>query len=256
MTEFDETGWLRFGRDPELARWVEAVRPAALATLEAPDYAHWWRNERTWFVGVNALDNDETGAVAGGPPLSGQAQCFARETVRAQVRWDRAQVSAIRTGYPRRGEDSAAAFDFRKRRDAAHIDGLMMVDGKRKLLEPQAFLLGIPLVDTTPGASPLVLWEGSHKIMAQALGEVLRKHPVARWGEVDLTKTYKTARRRCFRECRRVELHAGVGEAYLLHRLTLHGVSPWQDGAVAPDEGRVVVYFRPVLEDLSRWPQP
>ena len=255
MVGFGDTGWVRFARDPALEAWVDAVRPAALATLDDPAHAHWWRNERTWFVGVNALDNDATGAIAGGPPLAGKAQCFARETVRAQVRWDRGQVSVIRPGYPRRGEDSDAAFAFRKRRDAAHIDGLLPGDGKRKLLEPQAFLLGIPLVDTSAGASPLVLWEGSHKIMAQALGAALRTHPVARWPDVDLTGCYKAARRKCFERCRRIEVHAGVGEAYLLHRLTLHGVSPWQDGAEAPDAGRAIVYFRPALDGIAGWPE-
>ena len=254
MVGFGDTGWVRFARDPALEAWVEAVRPAALATLGDPAHAQWWRNERTWFVGVNALDNDATGAISGGPPLAGKAQCFARETLRAQVCWDRAQVSVIRPGYPRKGEDSDAAFAFRKNRDAAHIDGLLLVDGKRKLLEPQAFLLGIPLVDTSPGASPLVLWEGSHKIMARAIGDVLRAHPVSQWHDVDLTQSYKSARQKCFAQCRRIEVHASVGEAYLLHRLTLHGVAPWQGGAKAPDAGRAVVYFRPALDDIASWP--
>ena len=48
-----------------------------------------------------------------------------------------------------------------------------------------------------------------------------------------------------FETCRRVTVPAQPGEAYLVHRLALHGVAPWEDGAEAPEEGRMIVYFRP-----------
>jgi len=42
-------------------------------------------------------------------------------------------------------------------------------------------------------------------------------------------------------------LPAAPGQAYLLHRLALHGVAPWADGAEASADGRMVAYFRPIL---------
>jgi hypothetical protein len=73
------------------------------------------------------------------------------------------------------------------------------------------------------------------------------------WDEVDVTEAYREARARVFETCRRVELPGRVGEAVLLHRLTLHGVAPWQEGAKAAPEGRMVAYFRPVLGSVEAW---
>jgi hypothetical protein len=33
--------------------------------------------------------------------------------------------------------------------------------------------------------------------------------------------------------------------------MTLHGVAPWSEGAMAPPEGRMVAYFRPELPDTA-----
>ncbi|WP_322866263.1 hypothetical protein U5922_008695 [Aquicoccus sp. G2-2] len=65
------------------------------------------------------------------------------------------------------------------------------------------------------------------------------------WGTVDVTRAYKVARREVFETCRRVELVAGPGEAYVLHRLALHGVAPWSGAATG--DGRMVAYFRPEM---------
>ena len=60
--------------------------------------------------------------------------------------------------------------------------------------------------------------------------------------EIDLTDAYQAARRDCFDRLERVEIAARPGEAYLVHRLALHGVAPWLAGG----EGRrAVAYFRP-----------
>jgi hypothetical protein len=59
-----------------------------------------------------------------------------------------------------------------------------------------------------------------------------------------------------FRRCRRVDLPARPGEATLLHRLTIHGVAPWAEGAEAPPEGRIVAYFRPLMARVSDWIAP
>jgi hypothetical protein len=91
----------------------------------------------------------------------------------------------------------------------------------------------------------MVVWEGSHEIMRARLREAL-SHVAARdWGRADVTDAYKAARREVFATCPRIELVAAPGEAYVLHRLALHGVAPWRGAAC--DEGRMVAYFRPEM---------
>jgi hypothetical protein len=47
---------------------------------------------------------------------------------------------------------------------------------------------------------------------------------------------------------------AEPGECYVLHRLALHGIAPWGEGAVAPTAGRMVAYFRPQNDcNLHDW---
>lgn len=250
-------GWRRFPFDPAVADWVAAVWPHALAAMNARENAHWWRCGGTWFAGVNLLDNDAEGRVAGGPPLRGAPAACIRHATGGRLALDAGQISVCRPGYPRRrASDSDATFRFRRDRDAAHVDGLIPVglNRRRMLREPHGFLLALPLTDTAPGASPLALWEASHRLMASALGAELARHPVETWPDVDLTDAYHAARRRCFETCRRITLHVRPGEAYLVHRLALHGISPWQEGAQAPPEGRAIVYFRPELANPADWP--
>jgi len=63
--------------------------------------------------------------------------------------------------------------------------------------------------------------------------------------EVDITEVYQATRREIFETCRRIELPAKPGEAYLLHRHCLHGVAPWGATATASPDGRMIAYFRP-----------
>lgn len=249
-----ERGWCRFGFDPELAEWIDAVRGAALATITDPAHAKWHRSGGTWFAGVNALANDERGRVGEGPPLGGQA-IRAAQTLCGPVGLDKGQVSVAWPGYPQQDGESEATFRFRVNRDAAHLDGLHRVGPKdrRHLREYHAFLLGIPVTETNPGASPLVVWEGSHRMIGKMLKDVLAGLDPADWGDPDLTDLYAETRRGIFATCRRVPVHAKPGEAYLLHRHALHGISPWQAGATAPAEGRVIVYFRPDMPDRAAW---
>ena len=82
-----------------------------------------------------------------------------------------AQVSIIFEGYPKpRDKESQSSFNFRLKRDAAHVDGLIadFPGGPRKLKEPHAYVLGIPINQAPKGASPAVVWEGSHQLMAKA----------------------------------------------------------------------------------------
>ncbi|MFU8835008.1 MAG: hypothetical protein ACNA7F_07015 [Roseovarius sp.] len=239
-------GWQLFAPEPGLRDWARAARAAALPVIsQAPREC-----EGTWVVGVDVLPNDPEGGV-GGVPLS----CHARDV--AEGLWGRlplhrAQVSVVFPGYPRpRAGEGAAAFRYRRVRAAAHVDGLLPVgSGRRRMLrERHAYLLGLPLSEADEGASPLVVWEGSHHVMRRAFAAALAGRHPRDWAEVDLTDTYHAARREVFETCLRVAVHARPGAGCLVHRMSLHGVAPWQAGASAPPEGRMVAYFRPELPD-------
>lgn len=253
--DFFAKGWRRFAYDETLARWVAQALPAARAAVAAPENAQWRRSAGTWFVGVNALPNDAAGALPGGTPLAGRAVDFIRNDLRlGAFDWDSAQVSVVYPGYPQQTEsESEGAFRFRRERDAAHVDGVLH-EGPRKrryLCQFHRFILGIPMVESA-GASPLVVWEGSHELVRRALLERLGAMPAARWQDEDITELYRSVRREIFETCERVELVAQPGEAYLLHRLVLHGIAPWPESAPAGADGRMIAYFRPEAEEPTQ----
>jgi hypothetical protein len=160
----------------------------------------------------------------------------------------------IRPGYPQPSpEESDAAFAYRRDRDAAHLDGLLPIgpEKRRMVKEPHAWILGLPLNETT--ASPLTVWEGSHEILRAALLNALKPHPPENWGDVDITDAYQSARRTVFATCRRIELPTRPGEATLLHRLSLHGVAAWKSEDTAPPEGRMIAYLRPQHTSVADW---
>jgi hypothetical protein len=250
-----ERGWATFPVDPQLQAWLAHATPAAQARVADPaQQAEWLHCEGTWFVGVDSLPNTPDGAVAGSGPLAGQAY----ETARAlygNLALHKGQVSVIYPGYPKpRSGESDAAFRYRLKRDAAHVDGLLAVgEGRRRMLkERHAYILGLPMTDCSAEASPLVIWEGSHKKMHAAFASVLSALPEAEWEHVDLTEIYQKTRREVFDTCPRIELPAKPGEAYLVHRMALHGVAPWGANAQAPAQGRMIAYFRPELPAGSR----
>jgi len=258
MTEaFYTKGWVTLPHDPKVIDWMSHVSPIAKTIVTDTQNTHWLRCDKTWFVGVNILPNDPTGAVAGSGALRGQAIDLLAQLDLPQNTFDQAQLSVIYPGYPKphTGETEAAT-RFRRDRDAAHVDGLLPIgpERQRMLREPHAFVLGLPMTKTDPGASPLVVWEGSHEVIRAALKTRLDPISPQDWPTTDLTKAYTTARRQVFATCKRVTVHANPGEAYLVHRLALHGVAPWQTGANAPPEGRIIAYFRPELSGaISDW---
>ncbi len=257
VDHFFDKGWQRFAFDPALAGWVDHVLPAARATVTDPAFAEWHRCQGTWFVGVNALPNDEVGRVGSGPCLSGVALDFLHRALNmVDIKLDRAQVSVCYPGYPKPLEgESEANFAFRRDRDAAHVDGLRKQgdDRRRFLLENHGFILGIPLVETGAGASPLVVWEGSHHLIREAFEAAYAGIEPTEWPSLDITEVYKETRRRIFKTCKRVAIHAKPGESYVLHRLALHGISPWDEGAEAGTDGRMIAYFRPETGSLYDW---
>lgn len=237
-------GWRRIGFDPGIAAWAAAARRAAGAALRGEVL----RCGGTWAVGLDVLPNGPDGAVGG--------VAFPWQAVGVQpVPLHRGQLSAVYPGYPQPSPDETeAAYRFRLNRDAAHLDGLLAVgaEKRRMVKEPHGWILGLPLNECSAGASPLVVWEGSHRIIRAAL-EAAFAGQAGDWSELDLTDAYTAARAEVFKTCPRVEVPGRPGEAVWLHRLTIHGVVPWQAGAEAPAEGRVVAYFRPLLGSVRDW---
>lgn len=250
-----EAGWQVFPTEFAVDAWVDAARDAALAAASDPNArAVWLRHGGTWFVGVDALPNDAEGCVGEGPGFGGTA--YGRAVAATGVSLlHRAQVSIAYPGYPvRDADESAASHRFRRDRDAAHLDGLLPVgpDKRRHLLEPHAWILGVALTRANPAAAPLVVWEGSHHIIRRAF-EGAFTGDAQGWADIDVTDFYKTARAEVFATCRRVEVSLQVGESVLLHRMTIHGVAPWGQGAQADPEGRAIAYFRPCFSDPTDW---
>lgn len=221
------TGW-RKTADPRLADWARAaLGPAQIALRDAPR-----RAGGTWAVGLDLLPNDNAGRI-GGVSLPMDMLDL------PDLPLHPAQLSVIYPGYPRQDPDqSDAAFRFMTQRDGAHLDGLLPEGPKKRrfLREPHAYILGLPLTPTA--SAPLVVWEGSHHIIAAALQ-----------GGGDVTEAYTAARAQVFDTCQRVEIAADVGEAVILHRALIHGVSPWKGG----DSPRIIAYFRPILPHAADW---
>lgn len=216
--------------DPKVTDWAHAAYQTAI-TLDTSTRRH----GGTWFVGVDALSNALDGSIGG------VAMPFAHMA----PDWHAAQVSIVYGGYPRRDAgESEAAHRFRMNRDAAHMDGLLPEgpNKRRHLREPHAFIIGMALNKAT--ASPLVVWKGSHLVMAAAFARIFDGVDPTDFGDCDVTDAYQNARREVFATCGRVEVPTAVGEAVILHRHLIHGVAPWAGSA--PTEGRIIAYFRPI----------
>lgn len=214
----------------------------------------WLRHGATWFVGVDALPNDEHGAVAGGPPLVSTVLEVAQGVTGVRGLHP-GQLSVTFPGYPGRDPgESDGSYRYRRDRAAAHLDGLLPVGpGRRRYLrEPHAYILGIALDDAPAEAAPLVVWEGSHDVMRATFRSAFAGEPPERWPQIDVTESYQDARRAVFATCARRALPLRRGEAVLLHRLCLHGVAPWQ-AAPGSAARRAMVYFRPVLPRMADW---
>ena len=253
---FQDRGWIHFASDPKLLEWVSLSLPAATSCVTDPEYQQWLRHGDTWFVGVNALNNDLNGKVTGGVNLSGKAVDFIQSQLSRKFVWDRAQVSVCYPGYPARtDEESESSFNYRLRRDAAHVDGLLREgpQQRRFLREHHAFIMGIPMQEVPATAAPVVVWEGSHHLVREAFQNIYQGHPPDTWKDIDVTQAYTELRKTIFSRCTRLELPARPGECYLIHRLALHGMAPWRAATRGYESGRMICYFRPELPAPSDW---
>ena len=255
LNEFEHKGWIKFDCDKRVARWANAANSKITTTLKNKNFLE--NNltcQGTWFVGVDALDNKPDGALDE-ISLSGPFESLMRSSKTCGLH--SAQVSIIFEGYPKpRDQESDSSFNFRLKRDAAHVDGLIadVPGGPRKLKEPHAYVLGIPLNQAPQGASPVVVWEGSHHLISKAFKNLFLTRDPKEWEDLDVREIYMQTRKIIFEKCKRRVLHANLGESYMIHRLCLHGISPWDFEIKNFNEGRKIAYFRPELQNLADWP--
>lgn len=255
MSSFAKRGWKAFAPETATLDWVTHAKMDAVRALRDPDLTKWYECEDTWFVGLDALANDAAGRVAGSAPLSGAGVDFVSVTCGGWPDLHRGQVSGVFPGYPRpRAGETEAGFRYRLNRCAAHVDGVLGVgQPKRRFVqEPHAFILGIVLTQAEASAAPLVVWEGSHLIMKAAFRRAFDAASSDDPETVDVTDIYQSARREVFETCPRVVVHGPPGAAFVVHRLALHGVAPWEPGAQSDPEGRLIAYFRPPMAGGTR----
>ena len=151
--------------------------------------------------------------------------------------------------------ETPSSFKYRKNRFNAHVDGILPVGIAkcRYAREYHAFILGIPLLDYNEFAAPVVVWEGSHKIMHDCLSKQLTELKAGLWKNEDITDIYKEARREIFLKCKLQIVIVPLGGSYLIHRLALHGIMPWAENGKSGDVGRIVAYFRPQFNEVEFW---
>lgn len=250
-TAFDTLGWAKIPYDPDLENWAKHAYPQAIQAAHDPiHHAEWLRSQGTWFVGVDVLKDYK--------PLSSTALEAAQYAMDKQpFNWGLAQVSVCYKGYPKHGiDETTGMFNYRKNRDFAHLDGLKAVgDTRRRMMDEfHGFILGIPLNETPAKAAPFVIWEGSHLIFREMLAKAYAGIAPENWQHTDITEIYQATRTEIFKTCKRVELHAKPGEAYIAHRFSLHGMAAWDETLDGPKEGRIIAYFRPYIDgSLSGW---
>lgn len=245
-------GFRVFPADAQMRAWARAAKILAKEQLNAEHQQRWWRHQKTWFVGVDALPNEPDGSVDG-VALSGAAiDALGSTTPR---HWHPAQLSVITPGYPGQDADeSDPAHWFRRYRYAAHIDGLLPVgpDRARMMKEPPAFILGIGLNDCGARASPLVVWPRSQIRIAKMFEDEVAKFPGRHLSDIDVTETYASTRRAIMASIEPIVVPLRQGEAVLLHPKLLHGTVPWRHGAMASQRARLVAFFRPATS-VSNW---
>ena len=245
------------GRSRPVSHWAAAARPAAAAAARDPAKAHWLRCGGTWFVGVDALPNDAQGRV-GERPAARRCRhgLHPRRTwhfpCRCTARRSRSATPAIRS--PRR-EESEAAFSFRLKRDAAHVDGLL-AEGPEQAPHPEGAARLYPRPDADRAIrrrSTAYRVGGLASASMRDMFEKAARRPCA--GDLARHRPHRRlsggAPRRSSPPAGGSRLPSAPGEAVLLHRHLLHGVAPWGEVPTASADGRMIAYFRPEFPKLA-----
>lgn len=240
----ERDGFEVFEHDPDVARWAQAAYDQTINLLSDPKVLdQQLRHQRTWFVGVDTLHNDQDGRV-NDTPLSGPWTL-------PKLSLHRAQISIVYPGYPMKDRDeSEANHRYRTRRRAAHVDGLLPIGGnkRRYAKEPHAYILGLPL--NAVSAAPTVVWKGSHHILKQALSAAIGDHDPT---GVDITEAYHQARQEVFNTCEMIAINCAPGQSFVLDRFALHGTEPWAASIPPEKDGRIIAFFRPEFPNPKDW---
>lgn len=253
---FQTKGWAPIEETDALLNWCSEIRPHAEARINDPELrSEWLRSGGTWFVGANVLGNTEFAQIDDSSPLPIHLRGILDQIIGVEGSdVGPGQVSTCWPKYPTQDEEETdASFRFRQKRDAAHLDGLKAEGATRDryMREFHSAILGIPLQDAEQGAAPFVIYEGSHHIIADMLANAYSGIDSEDWADVAVTGAYTAARRKVFDICKRVEVTADLGGAYIAHRFAIHGMAPWA-GPNGPK--RTVLYFRPYWNaDLKGW---
>ena len=127
---FGKTGYIEFGYDEQIAKWAECAKKKSSRILADPAHLQkWLQCEGTWFVGVDVLPNNSSGDFTNAKLPNVFKSFMAKINLKP---YHKAQLSVIFPGYPKpRIGDSEAAFEYRRKRDAAHVDGFYQLVKKK-----------------------------------------------------------------------------------------------------------------------------
>ena len=250
INSYEKNGWISFPYSFALNKWAKKVEEIVSSQIfTIPEGDKDLRCGGTWFPGVNFLNNKRNGDVDG-VFFPEELKSFIVENEPAfDAVFDKAQISICYTGYHKKMKaESSKAFKFRTDRFSAHIDGILPLgQGRRRFLkEYHSFILGIPINSTSNKASPCVIWEGSHAIVRDAFKKYKEIQNIDTWDTHDITDFYNKLRSEIFNQCIAKTIWVPVGHAYLIHRLSFHGILPWKDNTKRKS-GRMIAYFRPDL---------
>lgn len=256
LDTYQQNGWCKFAADEQILEWTEHAQPAVKSAIKDTHNQHWFRYQNTWFVGVNALPNDSYGRVLGGPPLQGAAANFIQQKLGRDIsKLDQAQISAMYPGYPKPSEtEPTASFNYRVKRDAAHVDGLLRESNgtARYAQEFHEYILAISMTHNDSGSSPFVVWQGSHNLFNAEFSRFFDGYSTDQIAKMDLSECYKSIRKTVFNTCKRVELPLKYGECVVAHRMLLHGTAPWQED-INDNQPRILCFFRPITLTAKQW---
>ena len=254
---FNRFGWAVLDPDKEMYEWIDQAKKISQQKLDKNYFIKkQLRCGGTWFVGANFLKNDSHGKL-NGVSLKGKAvRSIVDRYGKLFSEWDQAQVSICYRGYPQPSKsETLASFNYRKNYFGAHLDGIIPIGQPKRRYAQQyhTFIFGIPLVNFNAFAAPLVVWEGSHQIMRDAISRRLLKSSVKLWKDLDITEIYQEARKEVFLKCEQKKIVVPLGGTYILHRQVLHGVMPWGKHGRSDEKGRMIAYFRPTLKEPQIW---